>query len=53
LRLKKKDVRVILSNSSTARTLYQDDFSVTTVYAARAVNSRADRRGKITELLIS
>jgi DNA adenine methylase len=53
LRLKQKDVRVILSNSSTARTLYQDDlFSVTTVYAARAVNSRADRRGKITELLI-
>jgi DNA adenine methylase len=53
LRLKKRDVRVILSNSSMARTLYQDDFSVTTVFAARAVNSRADRRGKITELLIS
>lgn len=53
LRLKRKDVRVILSNSSTARSLYQDDFSVTTVFAARAVNSRADRRGKITELLIS
>jgi DNA adenine methylase len=53
LRLKKKDVRIILSNSSTARSLYQDDFSVMTVLAARAVNSRADRRGKITELLIS
>jgi DNA adenine methylase len=53
LRLKKNGVRVILSNSSTARSLYQDDFSVTTVFAARAVNSRADRRGKITELLIS
>lgn len=53
LRLKKKDVRVILSNSSKARSLYQDDFSVTKVFAARAVNSKADRRGKITELLIS
>ena len=53
LRLKKKDVPVILSNSSKARSLYQDDFSVTKVFAARAVNSKADRRGKITELLIS
>ncbi len=52
LRLKKKDVRIILSNSSTARSLYRDDFSVTTVFAARAVNSRADRRGKISELLV-
>jgi DNA adenine methylase len=52
LRLKKKDVRIILSNSSTARSLYKDDFSVTRVLAARAVNSRADRRGKISELLI-
>ncbi len=53
LRLKKKDVRIILSNSSTARSLYEDHFSLTTVLAARAVNSRPDRRGKITELLIS
>ena len=52
LRLKKNDVRIILSNSSTARSLYRDGFSVRTVLAARAVNSRADRRGKISELLI-
>lgn len=53
LRLKKKGVEVVLSNSSTARSLYKDGFSLTEVLAARAVNSKADRRGKITELLIS
>lgn len=52
LRLKNKGVTVILSNSSTARSLYRVGFSVTEVLAGRAVNSRADRRGKITELLI-
>jgi DNA adenine methylase len=53
LELKRKGVHVILSNSSTARSLYEDDFSLSRVLAARVVNSRADRRGKITELLIS
>ncbi len=53
LGLKRKGVHVILSNSSTARSLYEDDFSLSRVLAARVVNSRADRRGKITELLIS
>ena len=55
LELKKKGVHVILSNSSSARSLYEEhgnDFSLSRVLAARAVNSRADRRGKITELLI-
>jgi DNA adenine methylase len=53
LELKNKGVHVILSNSSSARSLYKDDFSLHRVFATRAVNSRADRRGKITELLIS
>lgn len=53
LKLKKRGVRVILSNSSTARSLYKKDFVLSRVLASRAVNSRADRRGKITELLIS
>lgn len=53
LRLKSKGVRVILSNSSSAADLYAKDFSVTEVLASRSVNSKAERRGKITELLIS
>jgi DNA adenine methylase len=53
LELKAKDVTVLLSNSSTASELYGDGFEVTEVLAARAVNSKAERRGKITELLIS
>ena len=53
LELKRKGVHVILSNSSTAESLYEDDFSLSRVLAARRVNSRGDRRGKITELLIS
>jgi DNA adenine methylase len=53
LELKRKGVHVILSNSSTAESLYGGDFSLRRVLAARAVNSRVDRRGKIAELLIS
>jgi DNA adenine methylase len=52
LRLKEKGVHVLLSNSSSAAELYSKDFSVIEVLAARAVNSKAERRGKITELLI-
>jgi DNA adenine methylase len=54
LELKSRGVRVLLSNSWTAKSLYAGrEFDVNDVLAARAVNSRADRRGKITELLIS
>lgn len=54
LDLKARGVRVLLSNSWTAKSLYEGrKFDVSDVLAARAVNSRADRRGKITELLIS
>jgi DNA adenine methylase len=52
LRLKEKGVHVLLSNSSSAAELYSKDFSVIEVLASRAVNSKAERRGKITELLI-
>ncbi len=54
LRLKARGVKVIISNSSAAADLYKDDgFSLNKVFAARQVNSKADRRGKIAELLIS
>ena len=53
-RLDARGVHVVLSNSDTPfiRELYQD-FRVDEVYARRAINSRADRRGKVTEVLVS
>ena len=52
--LKRKRVHVLLSNSPPAAALYTEDlgFSVKEVLASRAVNSKAELRGKITELLI-
>jgi DNA adenine methylase len=54
-RLKEHDVRVVLSNSDVpfVRDLYRDGFTCTEVKATRAVNCRAERRGAITELLIT
>jgi DNA adenine methylase len=52
LELKKRGVHVVLSNSSSAAYLYEDGFDTIEVLASRPVNSRGDRRGKITELLI-
>lgn len=51
--LDRKGVKVLLSNSMTplVRELY-GSFRIDTIYAARAVNSRADRRGKIEEALV-
>ena len=51
--LAERGVYVLLSNSSTKliRHLYKD-FTIDTVYAARAVNTRADRRGKVSEVLV-
>lgn len=51
--LNRHGVRVVLSNSDTAliRKLYSR-FRIKEVMAKRSVNSRADRRGKITELLV-
>jgi DNA adenine methylase len=53
--LKEAGVHVLLSNSPPAADLYRADlgFSVTEVLASRAVNSKAELRGKITELLIT
>jgi DNA adenine methylase len=53
-KLKKRGVRVLLSNSSApfVRELYSGGFETVEVYASRAVNCRADRRGAIKELLI-
>jgi len=53
LTLKKKGARVIVSNSSAAKALYKQGFKITEVLASRQVNSKADRRGKIAELLIT
>jgi len=51
--LAKKGVSVVLSNSDTPliREIYKG-FRVEEVYARRAINSKADRRGKVSELLI-
>ncbi len=55
LKLDKKGVHIMVSNSDVPfiRELYEKRFKVHTVYAARAVNSKGNRRGKITELLIT
>ncbi len=49
-----RGVPVMLSNSDCEwiRTLYQD-FSIHTITAARAINSKAQGRGKITEVLVT
>ncbi len=53
LRLKGKGIRVLLSNSDTPemRRLYSRGFRKARVSASRAINSKAERRGKISELL--
>lgn len=53
VKLHKKGVRVMLSNSNAPliRKLYAD-FTQVPVSASRMVNAKADRRGKITELVI-
>ena len=55
LRLKKRGVHVLLSNSSAdvTRELYKDKaFEVIEVHASRAINSKVSARGKVAELLI-
>lgn len=53
-KLAHKGAHVVLSNSDTPliRSLYKD-FWIERVYARRAINSRADRRGPVPEVLIS
>lgn len=52
--LAERGVKVMLSNSDCAfvRELYSD-FTIYEILAARAINSKAEKRGKITELLIT
>ncbi|MCC6695773.1 MAG: Dam family site-specific DNA-(adenine-N6)-methyltransferase [Candidatus Hydrogenedentes bacterium] len=52
--LTEKGVNVILSNSMTPfiRSLYEGRFTIAEVLANRHVNSRADRRGAVSEALI-
>lgn len=54
LALKQRGVHVLLSNSSAdfVRELYRKDFELIEVSATRLVNSKATRRGAITELVI-
>ncbi|HEY4016255.1 MAG TPA: DNA adenine methylase [Polyangiaceae bacterium] len=54
LRMKARGVHVVLSNSSApfVRELYRQGFETDEVTALRQVNSRADRRGPIQELVI-
>ena len=53
-RLANRGVHVVLSNSDTPfiRKLYKG-FKVSKVYARRAINSRADRRGPVGEVIVS
>jgi DNA adenine methylase len=52
--LKRRGVHVLLSNSSAelVRSLYGSEFETIEVSATRLVNSKANRRGAITELVI-
>lgn len=52
--LAKRGVKVMLSNSDCAfiRELYKD-FNIHEILAARAINSNAQKRGKISELLVT
>jgi len=53
-RFAERGVHCVLSNSDTPfiRSLYKD-FRIDKVYARRAINSRADRRGPVSEVLVS
>jgi len=53
-RLRARGVLALLSNADTpdTRLLYQD-FAVDSVMAARAINSKGERRGQVSELLVS
>jgi DNA adenine methylase len=54
VRLKEKGVSVVLSNHDTpeVRALYEDHFPITRIEVGRPINTRADRRGTVSELVI-
>jgi DNA adenine methylase len=52
--LKRKGVHVLITNSSAARRLYaRRGFEIETVFGTRRVNSKADQRGAVKELVIT
>jgi DNA adenine methylase len=53
-KLAERGVRVMLSNSDCPfiRSLYEG-FNIYTIYSSRSINSKAEKRGKITEVLIT
>lgn len=53
-KLDENGVKFLLSNSATPfiRELYGDEFEVDIVHASRAINSRADKRGPVEEVLV-
>ena len=55
LDLDERGAMFMLSNSDTSSTLYADNpaFKIEIVKAPRFVNSRADKRGAVNELLIT
>lgn len=54
LALARRGVHVLVSNSSApeVRELYQADFDLFEIQARRSINTRGDKRGPVTELLI-
>jgi DNA adenine methylase len=54
-RLKRRGITVLLSNACTefVRELYAEDFELEEVSATRMVNSRASRRGAVSELVMT
>jgi DNA adenine methylase len=54
LRLDAKNVKFMLSNSNTPLILdLYRDFKIDFVYATRAINSKAEKRGKIPEVIVT
>lgn len=53
--LSKRGVHVMISNSDTeiVRDLYSTHFNIDELLARRAINSNPDKRGKLTELIIT
>jgi DNA adenine methylase len=53
-KLADRGVKVMLSNSDCPfiRNLYEG-FNIHTIYSSRAINSKAEKRGKITEVLVT
>jgi DNA adenine methylase len=54
VRLDAKNVRFMLSNSNAPLILdLYRDFKIDFVYATRAINSKAEKRGKIPEVIVT